>query len=403
MNWIYYLLEANLYLSIFYIFYRLVLHKETFYAANRFYLLSTAILAFVLPFLQIGFLLKPLIQYQQVAYSQTEAPKMLFTLENVLLMVYSIIALFLFVRLLFGFKHLIAILIKQDVKFQNGIKVIELSNTRTAYSFFGLLFIDPALPNKNIVIKHELVHINQKHSIDVLFFEALQIVSWFNPLIYFLKKDVKLLHEFLADEATTNADIERYEYAMFLIQNTYDSQHLSLTNQIFNSSILKQRITMLNQKKSTKWARLRLLITLPLAGAMVCASTMAFTKDYGVDLYPKAISSKFIPKQTTPKKAKAKEIVIEEPARPVPPRPPVGPPIVKPDAPKKGKVPGPPAPPKTPKKGIAPPPPPVEPKPIKGEVLEIKLAPPPPIEPAPAKKKYDKDDVIYGDPIPGTK
>ncbi|RZL19506.1 MAG: hypothetical protein EOO96_25950 [Pedobacter sp.] len=293
MSWIYYLLEANLYLSVFYIFYRLVLHKETFYVANRFYLLCSVVFAFLLPFLQIGFLLKPVIQYQQIAYSQAEESPFL-TIENGLLLIYGMGAAFLLLRLLVGFKHIIAMLAKADVKLENGLKIIELSNTKTAFSFFSFLFIDPSLPQKNIVVKHEMVHINQKHSVDVLLFEFVQILSWFNPLVYLLKKDIKLIHEYLADEATTNYDVAKYEYAMFLIQNTYDSQNLPLTNQIFNSSILKQRISMLNQKKSAKWARLRLLITLPLAGAMVCVSTMAFTKNYGVlDLYPKTNIIKF--------------------------------------------------------------------------------------------------------------
>ncbi|WP_231465182.1 M56 family metallopeptidase [Pedobacter sp. Leaf132] len=393
MSWIYYLLEANLYLSVFYVFYRLVLHKETFYAANRFYLLISSVLAFTLPFLQIGFLLKPALQYQQIAYNQVEESPIL-TLENGLLLIYGIGAACLLLRLLVGFKHIIAMLAKADVKLENGLKVIELSNTKTAFSFFNLLFIDPSLPQKNIVVKHEMVHINQKHSIDVLLLEFVQIISWFNPLIYLLKKDIKLLHEYLADEATTKNEIAKYEYAMFLIQNTYDSQNLSLTNQIFNSSILKQRITMLNQKKSAKWARLRLLVAMPLVGAMLCTSTMAFTKDYGIlDLYPKSNLGNFSPKQTTPKKAKAKEIVIEEPTRQVPPPPPIEKPRNKKLYGKKNGQ-NPPPPPKAPATKsldikIAPPPPPVEPKApkaAKGEVLEIRLAPPPPIEPKPAKK-----------------
>ncbi|MDN3585209.1 M56 family metallopeptidase [Pedobacter aquatilis] len=454
MNWIYYLLEANLYLSVFYLFYRLVLHKETFYIANRFYLLGSSAIAFSLPFLKIGFFSKEVVQPQQFYYKQSEVQNPFFSLENVLIIIYGSVAILLLIKLLYGFKRIISLIKQYDVKQENGIKFIELSDSKTAFSFFTLLFIDPNLPQKSTVIKHELVHIHQKHSIDVMIFEILQILNWFNPLLFFLKKDVKLIHEYLADESTVNQNIAKYDYAMFLIQNTCDKQNLSLINQIFNSSILKQRITMLNQKKSAKWARLRLLIALPLAGAMVCASTMAFTKNYGVlDLYPKTSRNIFTPKQTTPKKTKAKEIVIAEPVKQLPPPPPIEPQPVK-----KLKY-------STPKatankslklKMVPPPPPspPKEPKAAKGEVLEIKLAPPPPpvenknlnehvvkgypakgvkpiarapksqeelkpikvegyksnskqtvnppLNPTPAKKKYDKDDVIYGEVIPGT-
>ena len=162
---------------------------------------------------------------------------------------------------------------------------------------------------------------------------------------------------------------------------------------------------MLNQKKSAKWARLRLLLVLPVVGGMLCTSTMAFTKDYGVvELFPNKGAGLSIQLQDTVKKAKAKEIVIAEPipqvkkvkgVKLVPPPPPPPPPVE--PAPKAKSA-------KRPMKSVAPPPPPIEPKPEKGEVLKIKLSPPPPpAEPAPAKKKYDKDDVVYGDPTPSEK
>ncbi|RZL34503.1 MAG: M56 family metallopeptidase [Pedobacter sp.] len=299
---------------------------------------------------------------------------------------------------------------------ENGITIIELTNTKTAFSFFNMLFIDPELPQKSTILKHEMAHIHQKHSFDVLFFELIRSLSWFNPIVHFLKNDIKLLHEYLADEETTKKGIEKYEYAIFLIQNSYGDQAVQLTNQIFNSSILKRRISMLNQKKSAKWARLRLLLVLPVVGGMLCASTMAFTKDYGViDLYPKPAKTSTTFQDTTKKvkakevrisepvqkasKAKAKEIVIEEPVQPAkkikdlrlaPPPPPIEP------APKTKSA-------KKPSKSMAPPPPPVEPKLTKEEAAETKLSPPPPpIEPpaAPAKKDLT-ERVVKGYPLKG--
>ena len=139
---------------------------------------------------------------------------------------------------------------------------------------------------------------------------------------------------------------------------------------------------MLNQKKSAKWARLKLLLVLPVTGLMLCTSTMAFTKDYGVvDLYPKNIHKYAASPQDSLKKKKVKEITI----LPAPPAP--G---------QKSKVKGikqvPPPPPVEP---IAPPPPPKEPTKLR---LKKIAPPPPPIEPAP-KKKVSKSDVISGTTI----
>lgn len=416
MNWLYYLLEANLYLTLFYGFYRLFLHKETFYVLNRYYLILTSLTAFLLPLLQLGFLNKDVISTENGAYQEVLQDESFFTPENLLLFIYALIALFFISKVIWGFKHIISLAKKSEKRIENGITIVELSNTKTAFSFFNFLFIDPELPQRNTILNHEMAHIKQKHSLDVIIFEIIGSLSWFNPITYFLKNDIKLLHEFLADEETTGKGIEKYEYAVFLIQNSYGNQSIKFTNQIFNSSILKRRISMLNQKKSAKWARLRLLLVLPITGSMLCASTMAFTKDYGVvDLYPKNNAGYSIAPQDTLKKKKIKEVEI----LPAPPAPgqkskvkgvKQAPPFVV----KADKKIAPPPPPierrsKQSNKEIivkgypAPPPPPVDPKskPVEVEIIKsdsklkpkkvkgYQIPPPPPVEPAPAKKSND--------------
>lgn len=304
MNWFYYLLEANLYLILFYGFYRLFLHKETFYSVNRFYLLATSLLAFILPIMQVSYFKKPEvleinyapiqeIDQLNVQFSKLQAPnESIFTLNNTLITIYSAVAILFLFKFIFSIYKIMRMQKGEFKILENGVKLIDLKGSKVAFSFFNLLFLDPLLPEKCTILKHEFVHIKQKHSVDVMFFEILQIINWFNPITYFIKEDVKLIHEYLADEEITNYDVEKYDYALFLIKNSTGIQDLALTNQIFSSSILKRRISMLNQKKSAKWARLKLLFALPIIGGILCLSTMAFTKDYGlVDLFPKNIKS----------------------------------------------------------------------------------------------------------------
>jgi hypothetical protein len=294
MSWLYYLLEANLYLLLFYGFYRLFLHRETFYGLNRYYLIFSSILAFVLPFFQLGFLKAPLIaeiiiepteEINQVKFTGNlpleNYQTSIFTADHFIIAIYALVTIAFLFKMLFGLSKIIRMLKLPSTPLENGVKLIDLKDSKIAFSFFNLLFIDPALPEKNTILKHELVHIKQKHSLDVLLFEIIQIVNWFNPISYLVKKDIKLIHEYLADEETTKYDVEKYHYAMFLIQNSTGIQNLTLTNQIFSSSILKKRISMLNQKKSARWARLKLLMVLPITAGILCLSTMAFTKDYG--------------------------------------------------------------------------------------------------------------------------
>jgi hypothetical protein len=285
MEWLYYLLEANLYLLLFYGFYCLLLRNETFYNLNRFYLITSTLLSFALPVLQLGWL-KPSITQNLNNISPVnngiENPEV-----NWFYMLYLFIAFCLAVKLSLSIYKIISLWLKAKKHTTGDVTLIELNGEATAFSFFNLLFIHPTMTNQIAVIKHEMVHIKQKHSFDVLFFELIQIACWFNPIIHFIKKDVKLLHEYIADQLTTNADIQKHEYALFLIQNSFGLRAQHITNQIFNQSILKRRINMLNKKRTAGWARLRLLLALPLATGMLCVSTMAFTKDYGyVDLLP---------------------------------------------------------------------------------------------------------------------
>jgi hypothetical protein len=299
MEWMYYLLEANLYLLLFYGFYKLFLQHETFYNSNRYFLLFSSLTAFVLPVLQLGFL-KPTPSVNDALFP----PPVLYTVDELASMttnhvvepthytdylypIYLLVAFAFAFKLIFSLVKIISLWAKADKKSTGNITIIELDAQKTAFSFFNLLFIHPHLAERETVFKHELVHIKQKHSLDILFFEILQIICWFNPIIYFIKKDIKLLHEYIADDLSTNQGMQKHEYAMFLIENSFGVMPTPLTNQIFNQSILKRRINMLNKKRTANWARLRLLLALPLTGGMLCLSTMAFTKSYGyVDLLP---------------------------------------------------------------------------------------------------------------------
>jgi len=294
MSWLYYLLEANLYLILFYGFYRLFLHRETFYELNRYYLIFSSILAFLLPFFQLGFLkepfaaqitIEPTMVINQVVATGNLPPDnyqpSILNINNAIIAIYILVTIAFLFKMVFSLSKIIKMLKLPSIVLENGVKMIDLKDSKIAFSFFNMLFIDPQLPEKSTILKHELVHIKQKHSLDVLLFEMIQIINWFNPISYLIKKDIKLIHEYLADEETTKNDIEKYHYAMFLIQNSTGIKNLTLTNQIFSSSILKKRISMLNQKKSVRWARLKLLLVLPITVGILCISTIAFTKDYG--------------------------------------------------------------------------------------------------------------------------
>jgi hypothetical protein len=331
MNWIYYLLEANLYLAVFYGFYRLFLHQETFYSINRYFLIIATCISFALPLFQVGYINRyfPAAPIVTASAAQPEAGSSLLAsaeqvspaaadpsspetallqkvptqegtittilkyirisplLSKLFLAIYIVIASGFLIRMMISLFQILHIFTHAKKSKADQVIYVELGGTQTAFSFFNMLFINPGLSRKETVLEHELVHIRQNHTVDVLFFELVQIVSWFNPVTYLIKEDIKLIHEYIADELTTGTGIQKHDYALFIIENSFGVIPNQLSNQIFNQSLIKRRINMLNKQKSGGLAKLRFLLLLPLTSGLLLTSTMAFSKEYLlVDLLP---------------------------------------------------------------------------------------------------------------------
>ena len=301
MSWLYYLLEANLYLAAFYLLYKLLLQHTTFYQANRYFLVLSIAMAFTIPLMQLGFLKQPLEVVE--TFQMEEVPQQIievvvanqptaWSLNDYLLYGYLALAIGLSLKFFFSISKIIRLYFKHQKRELGKYTLVELSAEHAAFSFFNVLFIHPSMAKNNAVLTHEMIHIKQKHSLDIILLELLKIICWFNPLVYFMKRDLTLLHEYIADESTTAKNISKHEYAMFLIENSMASYSPSLVNQFFNQSILKSRINMLNKEKTANWARLKYLLAVPLGAGLLCASTLAFSKSYGyVDLFPREIKT----------------------------------------------------------------------------------------------------------------
>jgi len=300
MNWLHYLLEANLYLAVFYTGYYLFLSRETYYTLNRFYLLFGSMVSFILPVVQLG-MLKPVAHRVTIVHltyptaTTAVVPKYVtpvtssFNWDNVIVYAYLFGVAVLFLVLIFRLYQLFKLTRLQDQGSDKQYKVIYLEQSDTAFSFFNYLFIGTNVDQPEMIIKHELVHIRQKHSADVIFIELLKIVNWFNPFIYLMQHSLRAIHEYIADEKTATAGTDTIAYSSFLVNNAYGLSGSSITHSFFNYNLLKKRIIMLHQKRSGSLARLKYLLAVPICGGLLCASTLAFSKTYcWVDIAPHA-------------------------------------------------------------------------------------------------------------------
>ena len=299
MSWLYYLLEANLYLILFFAFYYLVLRRETWYQYNRAYLLATSALAFIIPLVQLG-MLKPApvlsiaqpqvmqINFSPVSTAGTFVADTSWTKEDYYLATYLLIACCLLVNLAVKIYKLVRLSRLNAYKKSDKWNIVETDESKGAFSFFNYLFVSPQMALSETVIAHELVHIRQKHSWDIVYFEIIKVVNWFNPIAYLLQQSIKELHEFIADREIAGNDEKVDQYTDFLLGNAYGIHESQLTNNLFNKSLLKKRIMMLHQKRSGNSARLKYLLVLPLSAGLLCASTLAWAKSYGwIDIAPK--------------------------------------------------------------------------------------------------------------------
>ncbi|MCZ4317483.1 M56 family metallopeptidase [Aequorivita viscosa] len=263
---------------LFLAIYDLFLKNETFFKLNRIYLLLTPFLGCILPFISLDFLQQTIpqeyvFQLPAVVIGANTAETIsngtgfwLPSLTNVWLLgtVFSI--------LLFLWKYYKLINLKpsETIKNGDGFKLKMLPNTDTAFSFFNTIYLGENISeaNKNNIIAHEKIHVKQKHTFDLLFFEFLRIIFWFNPMVYLFQNRITTLHEFIADAKVT-AQKSKTEYYQNLLSEVFQTEKISFINTFFNQSLIKKRISMLQKSKSRKSAQLKYLLLLPVICSML--------------------------------------------------------------------------------------------------------------------------------------
>jgi TonB family protein len=286
MNWAHYIIQINIYLVVFYCFYRLLLDKETYFTLNRIYLIGSGFLSLALPFLKFEwFANQPVAQpvYQgaaqlnELVMTVTLAPQSpnQFNLTTLLVIIYFFgVTVFTcrFIYQLYG----VQLLMKEG---QKGV----------AFSFLRKQFVDERLHGSETISRHEQTHTRQLHSADVLFFEALGILIWFNPIIYFYKITIKRIHEYLADEEAARFQGDKDQYAMLLMSNVLGVAPNELTNGFFNQKILKKRIFMLYKQRSRKVAILKYGLFVPLFSIALAASSASIRNNEEIQQFANEI------------------------------------------------------------------------------------------------------------------
>lgn len=276
MSWAHYLLQVNIYLIIFYCFYKLLLDKETYFVLNRLYLVSSGIFSLAIPFLRFELFSEKVVSdtlYISVSelntvvsnYAILPQTQEQYDWGRLIVIIYLIGALVFFVNFTYQLFAVSQLFSKADED--------------NAFSFFNRKSVSANLPERETVDLHEDIHIKQLHTVDVIFFEILGIITWFNPVIYPYKKSIKNIHEYLADEAAANFQGDKELYSLLLLSHAFGVKPNNLTNGFLTKSMIKKRIYMLHKQRSKKVAVLKYGLFVPLFALTLVLSSATIRKN----------------------------------------------------------------------------------------------------------------------------
>ena len=283
-----YILKSSVCLVLFYLFFRLLLSKETFHRFNRMALLGVLFFSLLIPCIEVT--TRHQVEVQQAVLS-IEQLLLMAELEatpanvgavqetsaiswvQIVLLVYLAGILFLACRNIYSLICLFRLIHSgKHEKLEKGVTLVVHNQEIAPFSWMKYIVISrkDLKENGREILIHEMAHIHHRHSVDLLVADICIFFQWFNPGAWLLKQELQNIHEYEADETVINEGVNAKEYQLLLIKKAVGTRLYSMANS-FNHSKLKKRITMMLKEKSNPWARLKYLYVLPLAAIAVTA------------------------------------------------------------------------------------------------------------------------------------
>ncbi len=285
----FYLLKVIICSGILFGYYWLMLRNKIFHRYNRFFLLAVVVLSLALPLIQINIMHsadEPApkgIRLLQVVNGNEYLDEIViisrrnnFTTQEAILLLYSITSFIFLSILILALIKIRSLFIKNRHSRVEDIYFVNTTANGTPFSFLKYIFwndhIDPDSATGRQIFKHELAHVQQMHSYDKLFLNATLIVFWCNPFFWLIRKELNIIHEFMADKiAVEDSDTEAF--AAMILQAAYPHHRFTLSNPFFYSPI-KRRIMMLTKNRNSKAGYIGRLMVLPLAILVFAAFTL---------------------------------------------------------------------------------------------------------------------------------
>ncbi len=282
-----FIFESGVSLSLLAVIYILFLRNETFFRTNRLFLLGTVLFSVILPFLKFRiFAPQPVVlseitvtPYRNLievvtVYSNDISTNVERAILSLDLLIFAYVAgfLFFFWRFIFRLTQVIFMIVKNPVRKMQGFKLVSTEKDISPFSFVDYVFVYQS-HKKDIdyerMLLHELEHVKQGHSFDVIILELLTVFQWFNPFMWWLSRSIRENHEYLADQAVLISGVNRGYYKKLLLEQ-FSAGQLVIANN-FNYSLIKKRIKMMSKIKSSKIAITKIAFGVFVAAALIIA------------------------------------------------------------------------------------------------------------------------------------
>jgi len=298
-------------IAVLWLVYRLLFRNSNRLKFNRFFLLTSMLLALAMPLLGLlsgmevpqmatlkqnmfnGMMLSEVIvtpdgqpMLPEVTVTTNTTPSR-FSLWQVIVGIYLIGVGVMTLLFLFKLGRLVALIIRSPKRKMSSCTAVFTGREQGSFSFFRYAFF----PNENVdpdIMRHEMSHIAHHHSWDILFAEVMMILQWFNPFIYLYKKELQSLHEYQADRDVVATGVDKRNYMMLILQQCTAVDFSGIGNN-FSLILTKKRIKMITKNEKAKGLWWRLLATLPVLAILLIANTKVTAQDASTKLSNQAV------------------------------------------------------------------------------------------------------------------
>ncbi|WP_143306962.1 M56 family metallopeptidase [Chitinophaga vietnamensis] len=274
--------------ALLYGYYHIALRNNRFHHWNRYYLVLITLVSLLVPLLRIPLSVSPqetssvMMSYTTRIITLREAvmpaPRPVWNYRIWLAVIYIAVLSVLLIRLLLSFVKIKRLISRNTVQEVPPYRFVTGRGIQAPFSFFSYIFWNnqTSLDSREgqQILKHELVHLKEKHSADKMLLEIVTACCWINPFFHLIKRELSLVHEFIADQKAAGKEVAGY--AETILQMAFQSKQFTITNDFFHPPI-KRRIVMLTKFHTPRFSYLRRIMVLPLAAFIFCS--LAFVAD----------------------------------------------------------------------------------------------------------------------------